>query len=89
MGFVKDKEISEALTLFPKDSTYYFTNASIPRALPATELKTAGETSGLNGVAYPTVPLALTAAKSAMGNDDILLITGSFFVVGEAMEAMQ
>jgi len=89
MGFVKDKEISEALTLFPRDATYYFTNASIPRALPATELKTAGETNGLNGVAYPTVPLALTAAISAMGNDDILLITGSFFVVGEAMEAME
>ena len=89
MGFVKDKEISEALTLFPKDATYYFTNASIPRALPATELKTAGETSGLNGVAYPTVSLALSAAKSAMGNDDILLITGSFFVVGEAMETME
>lgn len=88
MGFVKDKEISDALTLFPKDAIYYFTNASIPRALPATELKAAGETKGLIGVAYPSVSIALNAAKSAMENDDILLITGSFFVVGEAMEAM-
>ncbi len=88
-GFVKDKEVGEALTLYPKDAIYYFTNASIPRALPADELKTAGERVGLSGNTYPTVAEALAAAKSAMRIDDILLITGSFFVVGEAMEAME
>ncbi len=88
-GFVKDKEVAEALALYPKDATYYFSNASIPRALPANELKTAGEHAGLSGNAYPTVAQALTAARTAMKIDDILLITGSFFVVGEAMEAME
>lgn len=87
-GFVKDKDVADALKLFPKHATYYFTNASIPRALPANELKNAGEIAGLHGLPYPTVAEALTTAQAAMAHEDILLITGSFFVVGEAMIAM-
>lgn len=87
-GFVKDKDVADALKLFPKDATYYFTNASIPRALPANELKYAGEIAGLHGLSFPSVTEALTAAKAAMAHEDILLITGSFFVVGEAIIAM-
>lgn len=88
-GFVKDKDVADALSLYPKDAIYYFTNASIPRALPAIELKAIGEQIGLKGYDYPTVPQALIVARSAMSDEDILLITGSFFVVGEAMEAME
>ena len=39
LGFVKDKEVGKALTLFPKDATYYFCNADIPRAMAASEVK--------------------------------------------------
>ncbi len=88
LGFVKDKDIAEALSLLPKDVTYYFTNAQIERALPAADLQEAAALVGLNGHAYPTVAEALEAAKAAMTADDVLLITGSFFVVGEAMEAI-
>jgi dihydrofolate synthase / folylpolyglutamate synthase len=86
IGFVKDKDISEALSLFPKDSFYYFCNAQIERALPAAELKALAETYGLNGDAYGTVSDAINAANAHMGKADALLITGSFFIVGEAME---
>jgi dihydrofolate synthase / folylpolyglutamate synthase len=87
LGFVKDKEVDAALALFPKDATYYFCNAGIPRALPAAELQEAANRVGLNGEQYPTVAVALEAAIAGMGKNDALLVTGSFFVVGEALEA--
>ncbi len=89
VGFVKDKDVEEALALFPKDATYYFCNAQILRALPATELKEIAERMGLTGNAYATVADAVTAAKEAMANDDAMLITGSFFIVGDAMGMLE
>jgi dihydrofolate synthase / folylpolyglutamate synthase len=85
LGFVKDKDVSEALSLFPKEAIYYFCNAQIERALPAAELKNIAEKSGLKGHAYNSVSDAVTAATNALSSDDALLITGSFFIVGEAL----
>ena len=89
LGFVKDKDVDEALSLFPKDAHYYFCNAQIQRALPAPELKEKGNLAGLNGEAWDTVDKALEAAKMNLGENDALLITGSFFIVGEAMDVME
>jgi len=85
IGFVKDKDISDALALFPKNATYYFCNANIERALPATELKEMATRFDLAGDSYPSVVAAVETAKNNMTNKDALLITGSFFIVGEAM----
>ncbi len=85
LGFVKDKDVDEALALFPKDATYYFCNAQIERALPAAELKEKAAWAGLGGSAYMTVAEAINAAQAAMTTDDALLITGSFFIVGDAL----
>jgi len=85
-GFVKDKDVAEAIALFPKDAFYYFCNAKIPRALPAEELQCIASNSGIIGAAYPSVSDAINAAKSNMNTGDALLITGSFFIVGEALE---
>ncbi len=54
VGFVKDKDVDEALALFPADATYYFCNAQIQRALPAAELKEKATAAGLTGNAYAT-----------------------------------
>ncbi len=85
IGFVKDKDVSEALSLFPKDAHYYFCNANIQRALPSAELKEIAAQKGLKGNAYATVTGAILAAKDNMNGMDALLITGSFFIVGEAL----
>lgn len=84
-GFVKDKDIRGALALYPKDCIYYFCNADIPRALPAAKLQEAAAEHGLTGQAYSSVAEAVKAAKDAIGKDDALLITGSVFIVGEAI----
>jgi len=88
LGFVKDKEVDEVLGLFPKDAIYYCTQASIPRALLFNELFEKTNQHGLMSHAYPSVAEALTAAKVSLEESDLLLITGSFFIVGEAMSIL-
>ncbi|RYD53632.1 MAG: bifunctional folylpolyglutamate synthase/dihydrofolate synthase [Sphingobacteriales bacterium] len=85
LGFVRDKDVAAALSLFPKDAHYHFCQADIPRALPVAELAAMGTATGLSGTAYPSVVEAVAAAKSLLGTEDSLLITGSFFIVGEAL----
>jgi dihydrofolate synthase/folylpolyglutamate synthase len=83
IGLVKDKEIEKVLTLLPKEATYYFTRAQIPRALPETELAARAQTVGLTGNAYGDVNTALQHAMSRADKRDMILVCGSVFVVGE------
>ena len=87
IGMVNDKDISAVLELLPKDARYYFTQASILRALPAEELKKQGESLGLTGEAYPTVEEAVRAALEESDQHDFVFIGGSNFVVGEAISS--
>jgi dihydrofolate synthase/folylpolyglutamate synthase len=89
LGFVKDKDVKEALSFFPKDSRYYFTNANVPRALPAQELAVIARETGLTGIVAASVAEAIHTAQTNMKEDDALLITGSFFIVGEAIEFLE
>lgn len=84
-GFVKDKEVSKVLKLFPPAATYYFTKAQIPRALDEQELFEMGTAAGLRGKAYASVQQAFSAAKQHAHEEDVILVCGSFFIVGEAM----
>lgn len=86
LGFVKDKEVDKALALFPKDNTYYFCNADIPRAMAASEVKKKASEFNLDGAVYGTVADAVKAAREALSKEDALLITGSVFVTGEAID---
>jgi dihydrofolate synthase/folylpolyglutamate synthase len=88
VGFVKDKDVASALKLFPTDNIYYFCAANIPRALPGAEVKSIAKEIGLEGNIYSSVADAVHAAKESLNADDALLITGSFFILGEAMEYM-
>jgi dihydrofolate synthase/folylpolyglutamate synthase len=83
MGMVKDKEIGKVLGLLPPHATYFFTQAQIPRALPAEELAEQAKAHGLQGHHYPTVELALKAAKAHARPRDLVVVCGSVFVVGE------
>lgn len=89
IGFVKDKDIDAALKLFPKNATYYFTQANIPRALPAKDLQEKALSFELSGKYYSTVETALEKAQNNLSEEDTLLITGSFFIVGEALSELK
>ena len=84
-GFVRDKDISEILEMMPVEAVYYFTKASVHRALHETELMRAATRCKLFGNSYQTVSAACNAAYSAAAENDMILIAGSAFVVGEAL----
>ncbi len=82
-GMVKDKDIDKVLRLLPAYATYYFTQAQIPRALPYTELAAKAAAYRLQGKAIPDVNTALTEALTHAGKEDLVLVCGSVFLVGE------
>jgi dihydrofolate synthase / folylpolyglutamate synthase len=83
LGFVKDKDVAEVLTLFPKNAFYYFTNAHIPRALPVVELSEKAVLVGLVGKNFDNVNDAIADAKANANATDVIIICGSFFVIAE------
>lgn len=83
IGVVKDKEVEKVLSLLPDSAYYYFTQSHIPRALPAVTLKQKAEKFNLKGEVYPDVNTAIRMAKSKANKDDLVIICGSVFLVGE------
>jgi dihydrofolate synthase / folylpolyglutamate synthase len=86
LGMVKDKEVEKVLSLLPADANYYFTNAHIPRALPAKELQSKAAAFNLQGNIYTDVNAAITAAKQKAAVTDLIIVCGSVFLVGEVEE---
>ncbi|QEC66380.1 bifunctional folylpolyglutamate synthase/dihydrofolate synthase [Panacibacter ginsenosidivorans] len=83
IGMVKDKAVEKVLSLLPKFASYYFTKAQIPRALPENELAQRATAIGLQGKEFPEVNLALTEVLTHAHKDDLILVCGSVFLVGE------
>ena len=88
LGFVRDKDISAALNEFPRNGHYHFCAADMPRALPAVELAAIARQIGLDGVCYASVSDAVHQVRALLNMEDALLITGSFFIVGEALAVL-
>ena len=85
MGMVNDKDIRGVLALLPKEATYYFTKASVKRALPETELKELASGAGLQGSCYPDVPAAVRAAQQKSLPEDFIFVGGSSFIVADLL----
>ena len=83
LGMVKDKAIRSILALLPASAKYYFTQAHVPRALAAEQLKMQAETYHLMGDHYADVNDALKTALNHAGESDLILICGSIFLVAE------
>lgn len=83
IGMVNDKDISHVLELLPLEAEYYFTQAAVLRALPASDLKKSAELFDLKGNFYPTIKEAVETAKSKASAHDLIFVGGSNFVVGE------
>lgn len=82
-GMVNDKDVSTVLELMPKDAAYYFTQASVHRAIPAEELRELATGHGLAGASYPSVESALQAARNDLSEADIIFVGGSSYVVAD------
>ena len=85
IGFVSDKDLSLVLPLFPQKGRYYFTKASVPRALDEKILRSQASEYGLDGNSYKNVNEALKAARLNAGENDLIFIGGSTFIVAEVI----
>jgi dihydrofolate synthase / folylpolyglutamate synthase len=83
LGMVKDKDVEKVLALLPTNARYYFTNAHIPRALPASELQQKATFYNLTGNIFKNVNEAIAAAKVNAAISDMIIVLGSVFLVGE------
>jgi len=84
-GVVNDKNIEKVLGILPREATYYFTRANIPRALDEKVLAEKAMFASLKGETYPNVQIALANAKKNAADNDLIFIGGSTFVVAEVL----
>jgi dihydrofolate synthase/folylpolyglutamate synthase len=82
-GSVKDKDITTILSLLPKEAYYFFCEAKIPRAMNAGELFRQAAAHQLKGEVVLDVNEAIDRAKRMSGENDLIFIGGSTFVVAE------
>ena len=88
-GCVNDKDYLSILRLlkshFPADTRWYFSQPSVPRRKPVDELVAGAASLGLQGKPYPRVNEAIAAARAAARPDDLVLVTGSIFLIADAL----
>lgn len=89
IGMVNDKDVNTVLSMLPQDATYYFTQASVRRAMPSDQFSQEASRHGLKGECYPTVHDAYLAAKAASSEEDLIFIGGSTFIVADLFAAME
>lgn len=90
-GCVNDKDFRHILQMLPQENTtYYYTQPSVPRQLPVDQLAEAAAEIGMPGQAFPHVSQAIqTARQNAEPKNDLVLVTGSIFLVADAVEYYQ
>ncbi|NNC96186.1 MAG: bifunctional folylpolyglutamate synthase/dihydrofolate synthase [Chitinophagales bacterium] len=84
---VDDKELESIFDLLPNKAQYYFCKANIPRAMKPRELMLKGEKYGMKGQCFEGAEDAFDSACSKAGKDDLIIICGSIFTIGELMSA--
>ena len=86
-GMVKDKDVDAVLGLLPKDAIFYFSNAHIPRAMPASEVAEKALKIGIQGTIHENVNDAIATANKNAHPDDLIIVMGSIFLVAEVNRA--
>jgi dihydrofolate synthase/folylpolyglutamate synthase len=88
-GAMRDKAIAEiAEILFPLADHVIATCANNPRSATPEELRAAAARTGADVLTASDVPAALDQARSLAGSQGLVVITGSIYIVGEAMREL-
>lgn len=88
-GAMRDKAIGEiGEILFPLADRVIATHAENPRAATPAEIREAARRVDVEIDEAADVPAALAKARSAAGTRGLVVITGSIYIVGEAMRAL-
>lgn len=83
LGMSKDKDVEAVIAQLPQQAYYGFTQAQIPRALSTEDLEKLATSASLRGESYPDVNSAIEHTISMASPNDLVLVCGSIFVVGE------
>ena len=84
-GMVDDKDISHVMAMLPKNATYYFTQATTHRAIPAARVGELGHEHSLHGKIFDNVGEAYKAAMHEANTDDFIFIGGSSYIVADLL----
>jgi dihydrofolate synthase / folylpolyglutamate synthase len=88
-GAMRDKAISEMTEiLFPMAEKVIATQADNPRSAAPDEICEAAARTATDIETAADVPAALERAKRAAGADALVVVTGSIYIVGEAMRLL-
>jgi len=88
-GAMRDKAVGEiAEILFPLADRVIATHVENPRAATAAEIREAAFRVAVDIVDAPDVPSALAQARAAAGTRGLVVVTGSIYIVGEAMRTL-
>lgn len=88
-GAMRDKAIHEmAEILFPLAERVIVTRAENPRSATASEIKEAAVRSSAEIETAPGVSTALRLAAAYAGSQGVVVVTGSIYIVGEAMQVL-
>ena len=85
LGLVADKNVDQVLEILPPSAIYYFCKADIPRGLEASELKKKASEVNLKGESFSSVDKAYKVALENAGENDLVFVGGSTFVVAEIL----
>jgi dihydrofolate synthase/folylpolyglutamate synthase len=86
-GAMRDKAISEmAEILFPTAERVIVTQPENPRAAMPEEIRQAASRTGAEIDCMAAVPAAMERGRQAALPDGVLVVTGSIYLVGEAMQ---
>ena len=93
-GCVGDKDYNKILAYLnsqlgamkkPGEVEWRFSQPSVERALPVAELQKAANAMGIEGPAFKDVNMALADARSQAAPDDLILVTGSIFLIADVL----
>ena len=73
------------MKILPRNATFYFTQASTHRAIPALHLKDLAMHHGIKGEAFNSVADAYETAKRQSSEYDMIFIGGSNYVIADLL----
>ncbi len=88
-GSSEDKDLDGIMKLLPTRASYVFSRPNVPRGMNANELAKKAAQSGLNGRVIEQPDKALKYLLNNIKQDDLLLITGSAFLVADALAYLE
>ena len=96
-GCVNDKDYKKILTYLHsqldaehigQDPVWYFSQPSVQRGLDVNILQEAARGLGIEGDAYVDVRDAVAAARSNAADNDLVLVTGSIFLIADLLRGV-